>query len=100
MVEIKSRDISVGSATAYVTFMTKPSIDTLTADFELRVYYNELQPLAIAPANLAFAGSHGNVSKNTPGSPVLKFPLPCTLHAEVRILNVCKKICGPRPQNQ
>ena len=60
----------------------------------------------IAPANLKSLApcSHGDMSKNIPGSPVLKFckklqwTLLRTLHAEVRILAVYDM--WPRPPSQ
>ena len=58
-------------------------------------------PLPTTTFELLLPCSHGDMSKNVPGSPVLEYckklqwTLLCTLHAEVRILAVYGKYVAP-----
>ena len=79
----------------YIRDHDKTKHNALTTDFELR------PPLPTTTLNCCSCKfevpspcSHGDMSQNVPGSPVLKFCRKCnetllrTLHAEVRILTV------------
>ena len=91
----------------YVTFHDKTMHIAPTTDFDLRPPFYQLQPLNCCSCKFEVTSpcGHGDMSKNTPGSPVLKFckkhneTLLHTLHVEIRILTVYANT-WPHPLSQ